>query len=190
MSFKMKYRIRRQLLPSGTKRRSGRAANAISFIVAHDTGNPTSTAAQNVNYFTRSANDMSASAHIFVDDQEIIECVPAFSNPEKAWHVLYNRTEDNKLFGVNANDAAIGVEYCYGGKIDAGKAYRRYVWVIAYLCYVHKITPDKVIGHHILDPARKTDPVSGLAASGRTYSRLLSDIADEYRSCIGNQKKK
>ena len=49
----------------------------VRFIVAHDTGNPGSTAAANVKYYERSRNEMSASAHIFVDDKEIVECIPA-----------------------------------------------------------------------------------------------------------------
>ncbi len=48
----------------------------VRFIVAHDTGNPGSTAANNVSYYERSRNDQSASAHIFVDDKEILECIP------------------------------------------------------------------------------------------------------------------
>lgn len=158
------------------------------FLVAHDTGNPRSTAAQNVRYYQNSRNDMSASAHIFVDDKEIIECVPALTGtPEKAWHVHYNVTTDNQLYGVNANDSAIGVEYCYGSNINADEAYKRYVWVLAYLCWKFELDPAKAItGHFFLDPRRKTDPVTGLAQSRRTYEQLLRDVVEEYRECTGN----
>ncbi len=151
----------------------------VRFIVAHDTGNPDSTAAQNVRYYTNSCNDMSASAHLFVDDKEILECVPALTAaPEKAWHVLYNVPKDNELYGVNANDAAIGVEYCYGANIDADKAYEKYVWLLARLCDEFELDPSKdIVGHFFLDPQRKTDPVTGLAFSRRTYEGLLRDVA-------------
>lgn len=159
----------------------------VKFAVAHDTGNAGSTADNNVSYFERTANDANASAHIFVDDKEIIECIPALTSdkPEKAWHVLYNTTKDNELYGYEANDAAIGVEYCYGANINAAESYKRYVWVLAYICYKFNLDPAKaVVGHFILDPARKTDPKSGLAASGRTYEQLLKDIVSEYNNSI------
>jgi N-acetylmuramoyl-L-alanine amidase CwlA len=185
--FKIKYNITPQYLPVKTKRRSGRVMDKVNFIVAHDTGNPGSTAKNNVAYYTNSANEMSASAHIFVDDTYIIECVPALtSTPEKAWHVLYNVVTDDQLYGCNANDCAIGVEYCYGVNIDADEAYKRYIWVLAYICYTFKLDVKKAItGHFILDPHRKTDPVTGLAHSRRTYDQLLKDVIDEYNECTG-----
>ena len=51
----------------------------VKFVVAHDTGNPNSTAGQNVAYYEQSRNELSASAHLFVDDREIIECIPALT---------------------------------------------------------------------------------------------------------------
>jgi lysozyme len=94
--------------------------------------------------------------------------------------------KDNALFDANANDAAIGVEYCFGGKIDADKAYEKYVWVLAKLCFEFKLDPSKdIVGHFFLDPKRKTDPVTGLAHSRRTYERLLKDVVNEYQECTG-----
>ncbi|MBI2458964.1 MAG: N-acetylmuramoyl-L-alanine amidase [Parcubacteria group bacterium] len=188
MSFKQKYPIITRYLTNNTNRRSGLLISpGVKFVVAHDTGNPNSTAAGNVAYYERTANDANASAHIFTDDKEIIECIPALTSdkPEKAWQVLYNVSKDNELYGYDANDAAIGVEYCYGSNINAAESYKRYVWVLAYVCYKFKLNPaTAVAGHFILDPARKTDPKSGLAASGRTYEQLLKDIVSEYNSSI------
>ncbi len=188
MDFQKKYFITQKYLTSGSKRRPGlRIAPAVRFIVAHDTGNPDSTAAGNVKYYERSRDEMSASAHIFVDDKDIIECIPALTAaPEKARHVRYNVPTDNKHFGYDANDAAIGVEYCYGKRINADEAYRRYIWVIACACHEFKLDPKtSVVGHFFLDPQRKTDPVTGLAHSRRTYEQLLRDIVDEYNACAG-----
>lgn len=187
MAFETEYTIAQRFIPAPSKRRSGlRVDPGVRFVVAHDTGNPGSSAAANVNYYSNSRNVDSASAHIFVDDNSIIECIPALTSdqPEKAWHVLYNVPTDNKLFGFNANDAAIGVEYCYGPKIDADEAYRRYVWVIAYTCFHFKLSPNKVVGHHFLDPQRKTDPISGLARSRRTYEQLLKDVVTKHASAV------
>ncbi|HNJ94912.1 MAG TPA: N-acetylmuramoyl-L-alanine amidase [Ferruginibacter sp.] len=185
--FKNKYAITPNYIPGPSKRRAGLPISKVRFLVAHDTGNPGSTASQNVRYYINSRNEISASAHLFVDDKEIIECVPALTAPpEKAWHVLYGVPKDNELYGVNANDAAIGVEYCYGGTIDADKAYQKYVWVLAKLCFEFELDPEKdIVGHFFLDPKRKTDPVTGLANSRRTYEQLLRDVVAEFNECTG-----
>lgn len=186
MIFQQKYEVIQRFLPAPSKRRPGRSLSpGARFIVAHDTGNPRSTAANNVAYYTRTSNDMSASAHLFVDDREIIECVPAVTKaPETAWHVRYGVPTDDQLFGHDANDAAIGIEYCYGSNIDADKAYDKYVWVTAYACFCHDLDPKRaIVGHFFLDPRRRTDPVTGLAHSRRTYDQFLLDVVREYRDC-------
>ena len=189
MSFKEKYTITPAYLSSPSKRRSGLLMSpGIKFIVAHDTGNPNSTARGNRNYYENSRDKDSASAHIFVDDKEIIECIPALTSdkPEKAWHVLYGLPTDNQLFGFNANDAAIGVEYCYGENINADESYRKYIWVMAKICSKYGLNPaSSIVGHCFLDPKRKTDPVSGLLQSRRTYDQLLKDIVSEFNECTG-----
>ncbi|HVD99085.1 MAG TPA: peptidoglycan recognition family protein [Cytophagaceae bacterium] len=194
MNFKEKYIISPRYLTPNTKRRSGKLITpGVKFIVAHDTGNPNSTASGNVKYYENTKDAESASAHIFVDDKEIVECIPALTapQPEKAWHVLYNVTTDNQLYGYDANDAAIGVEYCYGNKINADEAYRKYVWVLAYICYKFGLDPKtSITGHCFLDPQRKTDPVSGLAYSRRTYDQLLKDVVSEYEECTGAPPKR
>lgn len=190
MSFKMKYEITKQYITSGSKRRSGIKMPKIGFMTAHDTGNPGSTAKGNCTYYQNSRNEMSASAHIFVDDKSIIECIPFLTaTAEKAWHVLYNVTTDNIMYGGDANDIAGGVELCYGGKINPAEAYKRYIWVLAYACYKYKLNPAKaIVGHHILDPKRKSDPASGLKKMGPSYSyaKLLEDVVTEYNECTGN----
>jgi len=161
-----------------------RLSPGVRFLVAHDTGNPGSTAANNVAYYERSRNDMAASAHLFVDDREIVECIPALTaEPEKAWHVRYDVEGDDRLYGHDANDAAIGVEYCYGGRIDADEAYRKYVWTLALLCHRYALDTRRITGHCFLDPGRKTDPLTGLADSRRSYEQLLRDVAQEIAVC-------
>lgn len=187
MDFVVKYPVVPRYLSGPSKRRPMRPITpAVRFLVAHDTGNPGSTAANNVRYYERTRDEMSASAHIFVDDHEIVECIPALTGrPEKAWHVLYTVPADDKRYGCDANDAAIGVEYCYGGRIDAAAAYARYVWVLAYCCHRFGLDPRwAIIGHCFLDPRRKTDPVTGLAHSRRTYEGLLRDVVAEHRACL------
>lgn len=190
--FKMKYKIIPDYIEAPSKRRPGIPINKVLFVVVHDTGNPGSTARNNVTYYKRTKDKESISAHIFVDDKEIIECIPALTTdkPEKAWHVIYNVTTDNKMFGDDANDAAIGIEYCYGKNINAEEAYKRYVWVTAYTCFKYGLNPAKnVVGHFILDPARKTDPKNGLKACGKTYDQFLKDVIKEYEECIIDKEK-
>ncbi|MBA4312235.1 MAG: N-acetylmuramoyl-L-alanine amidase [Chlorobiaceae bacterium] len=175
-------------LSKPSKRRSGIPMTMpVKFIVAHDTGNPGSTASGNVRYYENSRHEISASAHIFVDDKEIIECIPALTGqPEVAYHVRKNMEQDNILYGVNANDAAIGIEYCYGGKIKSDDAYKKYVSVIAFAIKKFNLPPKgAVVGHYFLDPCRKTDPLTGLADSRRTYDQLLKDVEAEYLDQTG-----
>jgi len=190
MTFKLRYQITPRYLTAPSKRRSGeRMSPGVRFIVAHDTGNPGSSAAANVNYYERSRDEKSASAHLFVDDKEIIECVPALTGPpEKAWHVRYSLPVDDQMFGVNANDAAIGIEYCYGNSIDADAAYEKYVWLTAYAVHRFGLNPARdIVGHFFLDPRRRTDPVTGLAHSRRTYEQLLRDVQDEYWASLSEE---
>lgn len=191
--FNKRYGIVKKYIPDGSKRRSCEPIDKVVFIVAHDTGNRGSTAMQNVNYYCRTCNNQDnepnfdcASAHIFVDDKAIIECVPALTGPaEKAQHVRRIVDADNKLYGCDANKAAIGVEYCYGPDINADEAYKRYIWVMAYLCFVFDLNVEcSICGHFLLDPLRRHDPVNALSYSQRTYDQLLRDIIHEYNICI------
>jgi len=194
MNFKKKFEITQKYLTVKTKRRPGLLISpAVKFIVAHDTGNPKSTAKNNVDYFERTNNEAQASAHIFVDDKEIIECIPSITTdkPEKAWHVRYCVSKDNELYGYEANDVAIGVEYCFGPNINAQESYNRYIWTLAYLCHKYNIEPSKaIVGHSVLDPGRKTDPKNGLKEMGKTYQQLLLDVVSEYKQCLSEEPQK
>ena len=174
-----------------SKRRSGQPMSpGVKFVVCHDTANPNSTADQNVRYFNSTPNPppkQVASALLFVDDQQILEKRYSPVIPEKAWHVSLRPPQRQSVFGYDANDAAIGVEYCYGSKINADAAYDKYVWVIAYACWKFGLDPrTQITGHCFLDPPpRKTDPVEALGFSRRTYDQLLKDIVTEYETCAG-----
>jgi N-acetylmuramoyl-L-alanine amidase CwlA len=89
--FLHKYIVTPRYLTKPSERRSGRVTvPGVRFIVTHDTGNAASTARANVRYYENSRDKESASAHLFVDDKEILERIPALTAPpEKAWHVIY-----------------------------------------------------------------------------------------------------
>lgn len=142
------------------------------YTVAHDTGNPGSTALQNAKYFNSRA--LSASVHTFIDDRNIIEIIPLW---EKAWHVRRNVSD--------AIDWAIGVELCYGGTINFNEAYKRYVWYFAYLCKQFNLDPLKQIkGHFQLDPTRRTDPVNALSKNGKTFQGFLNDVHAKLKGVV------
>ncbi len=176
----MSYQVKQDYIARGTKRRSGLPIGKVAFLVAHDTGNDGSTAQNNVDYYKRSANEMSASAHTFIDDKNIIECVPI---TEKAWHVRYDVQGDNKEYGDDANDVAIGIELCFHSKnekVNNLEAYKRYVWYMADLCNKFGLNPlEDIIGHSKLDPARKTDPENALKHIGKDFDDLVLDVNKE-----------
>ncbi len=176
-----KYPIERRYIAKRPNTRPGLrlTTGTPAFFVAHDTGNPGADADSHYRYFN-ALTDRSASAHTFIDDKKILEIIPAGTDKdpaEKAWHVLYKVTSDNEHFGYNANDAALGVELCYGGNIDFEEAYKRFVWYLAYCCARWNKDPRLFIpSHKQLDPARKIDCDNGLKSGGRTLKELIADV--------------
>lgn len=165
-------------LPIG-KRRSGAKLLKVGFIVGHDTGNKNSTARNNADYYRRTYNDSYQSAHVFVDDIEAIELIPL---NEKAWHVIYDVTTDNKQFGDDANDIALGIELCYfDDKARTLKAYQNYVDIIAGWLKTYKLDIDDFTGHFKLDPSRRTDPVNALKTIGKTWDDLINDLKSKLK---------
>ena len=168
--------VRYDLLPVGTRRSGQRLTTGNpAFAVAHDTGNLNTTAQNNVDYYKNSYNidwALVASAHIFVDDKEAIICIPV---TEKAWHVLYNATTDNAWYGLDANDAAFGVEGSYfTDKARSKKSLDNLARVLAYLCNYWKIDyKTEMPGHQNLQ-AGKVDPGNLLEHAG--YSRNISNL--------------
>ena len=175
-------------LPIGT-RRSGQKLTSGKpiFAVAHDTGNPNTTAQDNVNYYKNSYNidwSLVASAHIFVDDKECIVCIPV---TEKAWHVLYNTPIDNNWYNADANDAAFGIEGSYfDDKARSRKSLDNMARVMAYLCNYWKIDyKTEVPGHQDIQ-SDKVDPGNLLQAAG--YSRNVSNFDKQVAKYINGVK--
>lgn len=177
----MAYEITRDYIRTGNSR-PGQRISTVRFIVSHDTGNPGSTAYGNRNYFD--TQQPSASAHTFIDDKYILEIIPL---NEIAYHVRSNVTADNRLYGANANSAAIGVELCHGGRINFQAAYDRYVWYHAYLCDRFNLNPKSdIVAHATLDPSRRTDPIGILRTNGISWSMFIDDVAEALRNFDGD----
>ncbi|KAA0546100.1 N-acetylmuramoyl-L-alanine amidase [Bacillus sp. BGMRC 2118] len=178
----MAYSITRDYIRKGNSR-PGTKNGDIKFIVSHDTGNPGSTAYANRNYFNNS--QPSASAHAFIDDKYILEIIPL---DEVAYHVRNNVTVDNRMFGANANNAAIGIELCYGGRINFTEAYKRYVWYHAYLLDLFGLDPDRhIVAHSTLDPSRRRDPQNALQQNGISWEKFRGDVKATYQAFRSGQ---
>ncbi|KZE69459.1 hypothetical protein AWM68_04125 [Fictibacillus phosphorivorans] len=164
--MKEKYQITNRFIKKEWRQRPG--GNRIpKFAVAHDTGNAGSTAQQNYNYFN--SKNLEASAHVFIDDKQILIIIPLH---EKAWHVRSDVSD--------ANEWGIGVELCYGGAIQFQEAYKRYVWFFAYLCELYQWDPERHIkGHYQLDPKRRTDPLNSFHQYNKTFPFFIEDIKYE-----------
>lgn len=167
------------LIPYGT-RRTGQKLDTSEpiFAVYHDTGNPGSTAQQNVDYYINTYMQdwaSTASAHFFVDDEECIIDVPI---DEKAWHVIYDTPKDNYYFGDDANDAAFGGELCYfpNDRERSLKALDNFARVCAVLFESWNIYHyNKCPGHQDIQDD-KQDPGNALEACG--YGRHEIDVID------------
>lgn len=165
-------------LPFGTRRTGQKLTTGKPrFAVFHDTGNPDTTAQDNVNYYRNTYNidwAMVASAHVFVDDKEAIICIPV---TEKAWHVLYDTPTDNAWYGVDANDGAFGIEACYfKNKERSMKSLDNACRIAAVFCESWTINPKNEMPGHQDIQADKQDPGNILAACG--YGRRDMKVID------------
>lgn len=166
---------------SGTRLVTGSPA----FFVAHDTGNPGTSADNHWTYFQRQT-ERTASAQVFIDDQRILEIIPTGTGAdpaEQAYHVIRSVKKDNELYGYDANHAALGIELCYSGSIVFAAAYQRLVWYLALCCSKWGKTPSThIVSHRQLDPARKRDIDQALEANGKTLGDLIRDVTVEMAS--------
>lgn len=169
-------KITQKYLPANTLRRPSLPILGVKFIVAHDTGNLNSTALQNVDYYIKSANEVEASAHTFIDDINIIECIP---QSEKAYHVRRVVDTDNQIYGFDAIDYALGIELCFFDDVPRSKlAYNNYVEYIKGLCIKYGLnSANSLVGHYKLDPTRRTDPINAFSKIGKTWENFLKDVS-------------
>lgn len=172
-------------LPYGT-RRTGQQLDSVEprFCVFHDTGNPNSTAQNNVDYYKRTFNigwDSVASAHFFVDDKECIICIPV---NEKAWHVIYDTPTDNWWYGDDANDVAFGGEACYfNDRKRSLKSLDNMCRIMAALCESWDIDHKTEMPGHQDIQFDKQDPGNLLEACGYDREDMwrIDDLVSKYR---------
>ncbi|SHJ25653.1 N-acetylmuramoyl-L-alanine amidase [Clostridium cavendishii DSM 21758] len=137
-------------------------------IVIHDTCNEGATAKNNRDYFNRVY--VGASAHYFVDWNEVIQTIP--SN-EQAWHA-----------GGYANRNYISIEMCNpkSGNIEQfNNVYIKTVELAAQICKANGWNVrDNVFSHkYISDTYKQTDhqdPYAFLAKYNKSWDKLCEDI--------------
>ncbi|CDG02090.1 Putative N-acetylmuramoyl-L-alanine amidase family 2 (fragment) [Clostridium chauvoei JF4335] len=124
--------------------------NSIKYLVIHGTGNKTDTAINNAKYFN--ACDRQASAHYFVDDNDIVQVVEEFNG---AWHCGdgYNRN------GIN-NQNSIGIEMCCTNYTYSDATVKNTIELVKELQHKYGIPNERVVRHY--DASYKCCP-SGFA---------------------------
>lgn len=149
-------------------------------IVIHSTDTPGATAQNEHDYFN--SGNRQASAHFFVDWQEIIQTIP---EKEQAWHA-----------GPSANSRYLSVEMCEPSDQNAEKflrVWKRTVWLTADACIRYNWnTEDNVFSHRgvslIYKETKHTDPIQYLKRFGQSWASLLqaidikiSEIKEQYK---------
>lgn len=121
--------------------------NNPQYIVIHYTGNINDTAKNNADYFGRC--NRNASAHYFVDDNEIYQVVEEYN---AAWHC----GDGHNRYGIN-NKNSIGIEMCGtdNGRIS-GKTVENTLELVKHLMSKYGIDTEHVCRHY--DASHKDCP--------------------------------
>lgn len=115
------------------------------YIVIHYTGNSTDTAYNNTKYFKSVYRE--ASAHYFVDDNNIYQCV---QDKDKAWHCGDSLKSGNggSFYKKCTNSNSIGVEMCCTNYDISAKTEANTIELVKYLMNKYNIPVSNVIRHY------------------------------------------
>lgn len=127
--------IKKQHLPKGSKKRSGKVINT-EFITIHSTGNAKSTAQNERDYLSNPINTNSTGWHYVVGDNIIIEAIPP---NERAWHAGDGSNGPG-------NNKSVGIEMVETGNRD--KVIENTIWLVNQLQNQFNIPDSKVVRHH------------------------------------------
>ncbi len=141
----------KKLLSRNSNTGGKRNTSVIKFLVYHYTGNRTDTALANANYFHN--NYVGASAHYFVDDNNIYQSV---LDDVIAWAVGSTRWLDqgspyaskgHKFWQIANNTNSISIEMCCTNGIHTEKTLKNAKELGQMLCNKYNIKEDHVIRH-------------------------------------------
>lgn len=126
---------------------SSRNGNGIKYIVLHYTGNKGDTAKNNVDYFY--GGNRSASAHYFVDDNSIWQCV---EESNAAWAV----GDGKGVYGIT-NQNSISIEMCCNTSGDISETTEdNALELVKYLQKKYNVSNGNVVRHY--DASHKICP--------------------------------
>ena len=126
----------------------GRGSSKIEYIVVHDTGNTKATANAENHYKYFNGGNRNASAHYFVDSEQILRLV---RDEDTAWHCGDTQKYLNgggSLKGKVKNSNSIGIEICINSDGDYNRTIAKTQALIVMLMKKYNIPLDRVVRHH------------------------------------------
>ena len=142
------------------------------YIVVHYTANKGDTAKNNADYFAR--EKVGASAHFFVDENEIWESVP---ETDVAWHCGAKQYKHSECRNANS----IGVEICMNdeqGKVRQGSIDHA-ARLVRELMQQYKIPPKHVLRHFDVTGKRCPAPMVDNPDLWRAFKNKLTGVEQE-----------
>ena len=141
------------------------------YIVIHYTGNANDTARANANYFAN--NRVGASAHYFVDDNEIYSSVP---EGYIAWHC---ETRGMSFKCACRNNNSIGIELCTCGNYQiSDKTAERAAELVKSLMEKYDVPVDRVIRHYDVCGKRCPAPWVDDVNKWLAFKEMLQDMTE------------
>lgn len=127
---------------------SKRVNNFIKYIVIHDTANTNRGANADAHFTLFNREDRGASAHYFVDDNQILRII---EDKNRSWAV----GDGGGKYGIT-NDNSISIEMCINSDGDFNKTYKNTIKLTKYLMKKYNISIEQVVRHY--DASRKICP--------------------------------
>lgn len=118
--------------------------NTVKYIVIHDTGNTDLGANANQHYKYFNGGDRQSSAHYFVDEGEIVQCVEDFN---QSWHNGRKYISNPNVPQCN-NSNSIGIEICINRDGNLSKAIINTIELTKMLMKKYNIPIQNIIRHY------------------------------------------
>lgn len=146
-----------------------KGSNYPRYLVIHDTANTSNGANANAHYNYFNGGNRSASAHIFVDDSNIIQTVEF---TDTAWHCGDGRGK-NGIYNSNS----IGIEICVNSDGSYDRAVQNTIELVKYLMRELGIPYDRVVRHY--DASGKNCPQSMSFNSWEKWNWFKSQLLEQ-----------
>lgn len=172
-----------QLISAKSTNYTAMSQRDVKYIVVHYTGNEKKdTAVANGNFFKN--NKIEASAHFFVDDNNIVQSVKLHNY---AWSVGVDYSNGNAPYWSKCTNAnSINIEMCCtaGNYKVSARTIKNTEYLVAYLCKKYNISVNNVVRHY--DVCYKTCPAQ---MSGKN-NKAWTAFKDAVKSIMKNKKVK